>query len=219
MLPFSRLRIPENVVRPRSTERVPLVERLRGYWRSLSGAPGFLRFQLTVAVLRLGLNLPSALYSIFWIRNLDASDLWISYQATANKLALIAGYFIWGRVVSRWGHHVPLLICTAGVGLYPALMALVPDQAWLPAVAVLQGLFVTGIDLCIFDTVLHLCGTENRAQLIAVNTLLSSAILFVAPLLGSLLSNWIDLRAVFWIAAGTHLAAAALFWRFRTGRV
>jgi MFS family permease len=97
-------------------------------------------------------------------------------------------------------------------------MALVPDQAWLPAVAVLQGLFVTGIDLCIFDTVLHLCGTENRAQLIAVNTLLSSAILFVAPLLGSLLANWIDLRAVFWIAAGTHLAAAALFWRFRTGR-
>ena len=47
---------------------------------------------MTTSVLRLGLNLCTALYSIYWIRHLDASDLWISYQATANKLALIVGY-------------------------------------------------------------------------------------------------------------------------------
>ncbi len=32
---------------------------------------------LTTFVLRFGLNLPAALYSIYWIRRLDASDLWI----------------------------------------------------------------------------------------------------------------------------------------------
>jgi len=215
---FARLQIPENVVQQRAPARVPIGEQIAGYWRSVVGAPAFLRFQLTTGVLRLGLNLPTALYSIYWIRHLDASDLWISYQATAGKLALIGGYFTWGLVVSRVGHHVPLLICTVGVGLYPALMALVPDQVWLPAVAVLQGFFVTGIDLCIFDTMLGLCSTENRARLIAVNTLLASAVLFVAPMLGSLLAEWMDIRLVFVVAMGIHLVAVGLFWWFRTGR-
>jgi MFS family permease len=218
MIPFSRLQIPENVAHQVSPSKVPLAKQVQGYWQSVVGAPEYLRFQLTTSVLRLGLNLPSALYSIYWIRTLDASDLWISYQATASKLALIVGYFLWGRVVSRWGHHVPLLICTACVGLYPALMALVPNQFWLPAVAIVQGFFVTGIDLCIFDTMLGLCGTQNRARLIAVNTLLASATLFLAPMLGSVLAGWMDIRWVFVIAMGIHLAAAGLFWWFRTGR-
>ena len=88
---------------------------------------------------------------------------------------------------------------------------------WLPAVAAVQGFFVTGIDLCIFDTMLGICGTENRARLIAVNTLLASATLFLAPMLGSLLAGWIEIRIVFVIALAIHLVAAILFWRFRTG--
>jgi MFS family permease len=215
---FSRIRIPDNVVHESVGTKSPLLQQMRAYLQSVARVPEFLNYQLTISVLRFGLNLCTALYSIYWIRQLGASDLWIGYQATANKLALIVGYFVWGRVVSRAGHHVPLLLCTLGVGLYPALMSAVTDQVWLPAVAVVQGFFVTGIDLCVFDTLLGLCPRENRAQFIALNTLLSSAVLFVAPLAGSFLAGWMDMRLVFWIASGIHLVAALLFWRFRTGR-
>jgi MFS family permease len=215
---YARIRIPENQAPASSAARSPLGRQIREYWETVLHSPGFLRFQLPTSVLRLGLNLCTALYSIYWIRHLDASDLWISYQATAGKLAMIGGYFLWGVVVSRVGHHVPLLIATVGMGLYPVLMALVPGQTWLPAVAVVQGLFITGIDLCVFDTMLGVCGTENRARLIAVNTLLWSAFMFLAPMLGSLLADWIDVRGVFWIAGGVHLVAALLFWRLGTGR-
>jgi MFS family permease len=173
------------------------------------------RYELTTTVLRFGLNIPTSLYSIYWIRHLDASDLWIGYRSTADKLALIAGYFFWGRVVNRKGHHLPLLICTVGLGLYPVLTSLVTEQTWLPLVAVAWGFFVAGIDLSIFDTLLAVCPAERRPTFFAVNTLLSSSTIFLAPLLGSLLADWVDIRPVFWIAGGIHVVAALLFWRLK----
>ena len=213
---FASMRIPENTpeVTSKGDQGAPR-ERLTRYVQTLAGAPAFLRYEAVTFILRIGLNLPTALYSIYWIRHLNASDLWIGWQATAGKLALIAGYFLWGRIVSRRGHHVPLLICTIGVGLYPVLMGLVTDQVWLPVVAIVQGFFITGINLAFFDTLLAVCPAENRPNFIALNSLLSSLAIFLAPLVGSLLAGWIDVRAVFYVAGAIHLVAALLFWRFR----
>ena len=212
---FARLRIPENPPVARIRQKgMSIRQQLRAYLQTLNHPP-FVRFELTTMVLRLGLNLPTALYTIYWIRKLDASDLWIGWQATAGKLALIGGYFLWGRVVSRKGHHLPLLVCTLGLGLYPALMGFVTDPVWLPAIAVVQGFFVTGIDLAFFDTLLAVCPAERRPSYIALNTMLSSLAIFIAPLVGSLLADWLDIRAVFWIAAGVHVLSAVLFWRYR----
>ena len=212
---FARLRIPENPPVARIRQKgMSIRQQLRAYLQTLNHPP-FVRFELTTMVLRLGLNLPTALYTIYWIRKLDASDLWIGWQATAGKLALIGGYFLWGRVVSRKGHHLPLLVCTLGLGLYPALMGFVTDPVWLPAIAVVQGFFVTGIDLAFFDTLLAVCPAERRPSYIALNTMLSSLAIFIAPLVGSLLADWLDIRAVFWIAAGVHVVSAVLFWRYR----
>jgi MFS family permease len=173
------------------------------------------RYEVTTTVLRFGLNMPIALFSIYWIRHLNASDLWIGYESTAGKLALIVGYFFWSRIVSRKGHHVPLLICTVGVGLYPVLTSLVREQTWLPLVSPTWGFFVAGIDLSIFDTLLAVCPAQRRPTFFSCNTLLSSLTIFLAPMLGSLLADWVGIRPVFWIAGGIHIVSALLFWRFR----
>jgi len=220
---FNLLDLPEGGVRPTlqgeqpaapsgtSLYRVPVaMERLRVYTRSLVETPVFVRYLATTAVLRLALNLPVALYSIYWIRHLDASDQWIGWRATASSLALIVGYYLWGRVASRKGHHLVLIACTVGTGLYPVLTAFVTDQVWLPPVAVIYGFFVTGIDISIFDTLLHVCPPERRASYIALNTLLANLVIFLAPLLGSLLDRWLDIRLVFLIAGGVHVLAALL---------
>jgi len=86
---------------------------------------------------------------------------------------------------------------------------------WLPLVALVQGFFVTGIDLAFFDTLLAVCPAERRPSFIALNTLLFSLGMFLAPMLGSLLAGWMDIRIVFFIATGIHMVAALLFWRFR----
>jgi MFS family permease len=188
-----------------------LQQRLNRYVRTFRGAPPFVRYVLTTFVLRFGLSLPAALYSIYWIRQLDASDLWIGWQATAGKLALIVGYYLWGRAAMRRGHHLVLVACTVGVGLYPVVTGIVPSQFWLPLAAVVQGFFITGIDLSFFDTLLHVCPADRRPSFIAVNSMFANLAMTIAPLVGSALAGWIGIRTVFWIGGAIHVVAAVLF--------
>jgi MFS family permease len=194
--------------------RQSMAQQMRAFLRSLR-LPAFIRYEVAASVFRLGLNMPAALYSIYWIRQLQASDVWIGWQATANQLALIVGYAVWGKVITRKGHRGPLLLCAGGIALYPLCTTLVPDQVWLPLVAVIQGFFITGVNLSFFDILLAVCPDDRRPSFIAVNTMLASLALFVAPLIGTLLANTVDLRAVFYVAGAIHIVAAVLFWRLR----
>lgn len=215
---FGQLRIPENVPPQHpARERSPLLERIRTYLRTVN-APAFVRYEIAATALRFGVNLPSALYTIYWIRSLGASDLWIGWQATAGKVALIIGYMVWGRLISRKGYRAPLLICTLLWGLYPVLTGLVHDQLWLPLIAIVQGFFSTGIDISFFDTLLAVSPAERRPTFIALNTMLASLTLFLAPLVGNLLADGLSLPIVFFIAGGFHILSAVLFWRFKIVR-
>ncbi len=212
---YAKIRIPDNVpVVHTPGARQSLWQRARAYGQMVA-VPAFWRYECTAIVLRFGLNLPSALYSIYWIRQLDTSDLWIGWQATIGKLALILGYFTWGRHISRKGHHRALLICTTCLGLYPVLTGLIPDPTWLLPVAIVQGFFVTGIDISFFDTLLTVTPAARRPSFVALDSLLANLTIFLAPLVGSLLADRWDFRTVFFIAGGIHLLAAGLFWKLR----
>jgi len=215
MVFWGKMRIPENAQVAREEHRTESIKTQIGtYWQSIK-VPAFLRYELTISVLRMALNLPVALYSIYWIRELNASDLWIGWRATASRLAMIVGYFLWGKVVQRRGHVIPLLVCTLGVGLTPVLTAFIPGQTWLPAIAIIQGLFITGMNLSTFDILFTVCPADRRPTFFAVNTMLASLMIFLSPMLGSALADRIGIRAVFFIAGGVHVVAMLLFWRFR----
>ncbi|MCD6286069.1 MAG: MFS transporter [Anaerolineae bacterium] len=215
MVFWGKIRIPENVQVTRQKRRTKSIQaQLSAYWQSIR-VPAFLRYELTISVLRLALNLPVALYSIYWIRELNTSDLWIGWRATASQLAMIVGYFLWGRVVQRRGHVIPLLVCTLGVGFTPVLTAFIPGQTWLPAIAIIQGLFITGMNLSTFDILFAVCPDDRRPTFFAVNTMLASLMIFLAPMLGSALADRIGIRGVFFITGGIHVVAMVLFWRFR----
>lgn len=212
---FGKLRLPGNlpVEREKGT-LIPFGHRARAYLRAMN-VPAFVRYEIAATVLRFGVNLPAALYTIYWIRQLGASDLWIGWQATAGKLALIVGYIVWGRLISRKGYRAPLLICATLLGLYPVFTGLATDQLWLPLIAIVQGFFSTGIDISFFDTLLTVAPADRRPSFIALNTMLASLTVFLGPLVGSFLADWASISVVFFVAGGFHILAAALFWRLK----
>jgi Na+/melibiose symporter-like transporter len=63
----------------------------------------YLQFVLGMFVLQWAISLPMALYSIYYVRYLNASDSWIGVRATLASLAPLIGYRIWPRFVDRWG--------------------------------------------------------------------------------------------------------------------
>jgi MFS family permease len=217
MLFWAKLHIPENNTLDQNTNKLMGMKSLVNAIKESIKEPDFVRFELTIMVLRVAINLPTALYSIYWIRYLDASDLWIGWQATTSKLALIVGYFFWPKIVDRKGYRLPLLICTAGMGLYPVFTGLAPNQMWLPLISIFQGFFMTGVNLSFFDTLLSVCPSDRRPSFVAVNTTLSSLIIFLAPLLGSFLADVMHIQNVFFAAGCIHILAVILFWKYKIG--
>ena len=208
---------PQASTRPGTTGRQSLGRRLREYVGPFFQTPEFLRYLLATFVLRFGMHLPAALYSIYWVRYLDASDAQIGWQATAAHLALIVGYLAWGRIATRQGHSRVLAACTIGMGLYPLFTGLISAPLWLPLVALAYGFSLTGIRIAFLDTLLQVCPVDRRPSFVALDFLWSQLTLFLAPLIGSVLADWLGVRTVFFVASSIHLLAFFLVRLFRVG--
>lgn len=203
---YSRIEIPPRDPRPPG----PLLgwrRRLAAIADPLREGGDFLHYTIATSILRVGLNLPIGLFSLFWVNDLQASDTWIGLRSTVGNVALTGGYYAWGRLAGRLGHRRTLGFAALGLAFYPALTALAPTAWWLLPAALVWGLFASGIDMSLFEGLLEVCPASRRAEFVAVNTFVANLILFAAPLLGAAMAELMGIRVVLWSAASLHLAA------------
>jgi MFS family permease len=174
--------------------------------------PPFARFVLTSFVYRIGLTLPVALFSIYWVHEAHASNTIIGIQSTAANLALVGSYLLWGRLATRRGHRIVLLLSSAGAALYPLATAFVRDALWLIPVALIWGTFASGIDVSFFEALLRTCPSDRLQTFIGINGALANLVVFVAPLAGTLLADLIGIHLALILAAAISLIGTALFY-------
>ena len=173
----------------------------------------FVRFSASAFVFQWGLYLPTALYAIYRIKNLGASDTWIGLLSMAMSAVTVVAYFYWGRVISRKGNRFVLAISSLGALLYPVLTGLSPRIEPLLLASVIGGIFGAGFNLSFFNTLLEVCPRERRPSFVAMNTALINVAAFLAPLLGASLANRLDIRVVFFIAGAVRLVGAGFFYQ------
>ncbi len=174
--------------------------------------PAFLRFVSTTFVCRLGIALPAALYPIFWVNVLHATDRQIGVRAMAGQAALVVSYAVWGRLAGRRGHRVVLISSCAGIAFYPVLTGFVPSPLWLAPVAIVWGMFAGGIDVSFFEGLVDVMPADQRVAYAAVNTTFANLSIFVGPLIGIALVELIGMRATFFVAGGVGLLGAWLYY-------
>jgi MFS family permease len=170
----------------------------------------FARFLITTFVYRLGLNLPVALFAIYWVTALNAPDTLIGLRTTAGYSALVISYIVWGYLAARRGHRLVLVAASAGLSLYPIVTALITDPIWLIPAALLWGLFASGIDVAFFETLLRTIPVNQRAVFIAINSSFANLAIFVAPLAGTLLADVVGLRPALITAGVLSLVGTVL---------
>ncbi len=217
-----RLQVPDAVVAARSRPRpsFPGVQ----LWNSLSSVrqhPEFVRFALGSFLYHWGVYLPSAVYSLYRVRDLGATDGWIGTIMMVTNITTLLTYTLWGRVAARWGNQRALLASTAGLVAYPVLTAAVSSVPGLLLPAVAGGLFVSGYSVSTFNAMLSVCPAAKRATYIALYTTLINVTAFLAPLGGSALAGWLGARTALYLAgAGRLLGWISLLWLVRgaTGR-
>jgi len=205
------VRVPDVVVterqsRPRSLHI--LIQPLRQVWRQQD----FVRFSVSSFVFNWGLYMPAALYSIYKVKYLHASNSWIGLFTTVYNVFTVIAYVRWGRFTARRGNRQALLISSLGLVLYPVLTGLSPRLEPLLGVAVLGGIFGAGLNLTLFNTMLQVCPDERRPSYVAIYNTLVNVAAFGAPLLGTFLSSQLDIRVALVLAGAVRLVGVAAFY-------
>ncbi len=208
-----KVRVPPFVPdRAASALEKDLTQRMRAFFRPFAQSRPFVRYNLATLAYRLALNMPAALFSIFWVKDLQASDTWIGLRGTAGYAALVVGYAFWGRMANRLGHRNLLLICGTGLGFYPMLTALVPSMQWLLPVALVWGFTAAAIDIGFFDMLLAVCPEGRQPSFAAAANVLANFAAFAGPMLGALLAQVLSVRSALLLSGILQVGCVAFFF-------
>lgn len=211
----SRIQVADvSMTEQQAQAKAPVTIRLRQLVKQLTRQREFVRFSATAFIFHWGLYLPSALYAIYRVRHLGASDTWIGLLSMVHNAVTILTYFYWGRVASRRGNRFVLLTSALGMVFYPVLTGLSTRVEFLLLPSIVAGIFGAGFNLSFFNTLLEVCPPERRPSYIAINTTLINVAAFLSPLLGASLANRLDIRIVFFIAGAVRLLGAGFFYQF-----
>jgi len=171
----------------------------------------YLQFVVGIFILQWAISLPSALYTIYFVRYLNASDGWIALRSTLMSLTPLVGYRLWPRVVDRWGTHKALAFGASATMLFPLLTGLFRSLDALLAVPVVHGLLFPAMVIGRYGTLLRICPAERRPSYIAGYAIVANVAAFLAPLLGVQLLGVMSIHTVFFIAAGIRALSGLIF--------
>jgi DHA1 family multidrug resistance protein-like MFS transporter len=138
--------------------------------------------------------MPAGLYSLYWVRQLQATDTWIGIRGMVGFAVLAVGYGVWGRLAHRMGHRRLLLVTGATLGIYPIFTGLSQSVEWLVPAAAIWGLGVAGIDIGLVDMLLLSSPEQRKPSFVAIGNMLASAENFVGPLIGAALAPLIGMQ-------------------------
>jgi MFS family permease len=171
----------------------------------------YTRMILNTLAFDMGAWLVGPLYMIYYLRHLGANNAWVGTLTSISTISVMAGYYLWQRVIRRWGESRTLKVTVPAGALYPLIAGLTPVLWPLLIAALFNGLIAPGINLSHFNILLKACPSERRATYLSLYTVTMNAGAFVCPMLGVALADRIGFPPVFLIGAGLRLLGAFLF--------
>lgn len=207
----SRIRIPDNppAIQPVSG---PIGVRVRAYFDSIWSNKPFRSFVLKRFVFLTGFSFAAPLFPLYYVREVQASDAWISAYAMAASLSLIIGYFFWSNQSRRHGSRAVLLWTTLGISLYPAMLAFTTQDWLIVVISAFSGIFQAGVDLVFFDELMRRIPDDRSAIFVSFAQSLQYLSTIFSPIIGSTLANYIGLPTALLISAAIRLSAFFLFF-------
>jgi MFS family permease len=110
-------------------EKQSLRQSLRNYIDLVRGEPAFVSFSVKRFVYLTGVALSAPLFPLYYVKEVKASNAWIGIISMTQTIVMMVGYFLWARLSRRRGSRFVLACTTAGMGIYPVLVA-PPSSRW-----------------------------------------------------------------------------------------
>ena len=198
-------------------EKKPLRERIRQTWRGVASEKPFLRFAAASFVYNWGLYFPMALYSLYRVNALGATDTWLGALSTTMSAVQVVMFVVWGRVMRRSGSRRLLLLSAFGLAGFPLFTGMATSVEPLLFVAIWGAFFSSAYRIANFDTLLSVSPADRLPTYTAIYNTLANLAAFVGPLLGIMVAGWIGLRYALVLAGGLRLIGALVMSRLDFG--
>jgi MFS family permease len=171
----------------------------------------FLAFVISALLFGFSAQMAWSLFSIYQIKEANATALWLSLFSVTNQLAQIISMKWWANAADRRGNNFVLFIAAAGMATAPALTMLSTNLLYLTLINLWIGLFVSGTNLLLFNQLLKASPETDRTNYIANYNFLLSIVGFIAPQMGVMLLNGFGMNAAMNLIALFRMIAAFSF--------
>jgi hypothetical protein len=212
----SRIILPEREPQV-AARRTPWRETLAEYGRLIRGRPEFLSFSLKRFVYYAGFALSQPILPLYYVHAVQASDAWIGAISMVSTVVVLFGYPFWARQSRVRSPRFVLLATTLGAGLYPLLVAATRSAEVIIVLAGISGVFQAGVNLVFFDEIMKRIPEDQSAMFVSFAQMFQYLATAAAPLLATLLTEWIGLGGALAASSALCLVSAALF-AMRDGR-
>jgi len=183
----------------------------------LRGDRVFRNYCMAIFLYRLSMSMPMALYSIYKVRVLGASDSWIGITLTVERLISVVTYFAMAQILARPRFRRWLWVTLLGVAFYPITTALArtPEMLLIPAAC--GGLLGAGSNIFLTNVLFQVSPEDQRPTYVSIDSFLANANAFVAPMVGTALADGLGLVTALLIIGGIRLTGGLAFWRLGVG--
>ena len=198
---MTRLRMPEREIPPPPPVSLPVRARAASVVDLIRGQPAFVSFISSLLPFSIGTRMALPLIPLFYVTTLSATDGEVGLIATVQSFALLSGYLLWTRLWRRRGGRIILLVCGLGIACYPASLAISREIGLVLVVTALASLFSAGLQLVLFDELMHRVPAAYSPTFLAVEQNVSHIAGLSGPLLGAALAAALGLPVALGIAS------------------
>ena len=200
-------------LKPDTSQPNTLAGQLRTLRSAFNANPQFMRITRNTLLHGIGIWLASPLYTLYYVRQLDAPDAWLGLNGMVASLGTIVGYTYWRSLMNHMGEQPTLKRTIVLAGVYPALVGLMPTLTPILLLSALNGLIVPGINLSHFNTLLRTMPAESRPSYTAVYTTIMNVGAFVCPLISVAIAEVIGIGPALVLSGVLSIiGSTSFFW-------
>lgn len=212
---LKKLEIPEQQRSTPATDKKQknIRKRITTLFTDFRENPEFLRFNINTFLMDFGLWAIAPLFTVYYVNQLGANESWLGLLATFGSLANILGFGLWRKIINRHGLKPVLLFTSLLRPIYPMVVAFFPNLTAIIIVSAVTGLLMPGLSMSHYSLMLDATPNDKRDQFTGYYTMFQNLSVFIAPLVGTLVAQWLGYRVTFFVF-GVMRLAGGLMWRF-----
>jgi hypothetical protein len=176
-------------------------------------SPPMRRLLINMGVYHIGLTLAAALFNVYYINQLMATDGWLGLNSAAGNAGVVVGYLVWERLLRKRSYEWGIRTASMFTFLFPVGIALFPNFFIISALNFVVNVMHSGVELSNFNLMLKLSNPAHRAVAMSWYNMVININLFAAPLVGVWLADIpaINIPGVLIIAGGFRILGSLLF--------